>query len=118
MATFASVKTLFGASCGVGQCHNKASGNLDFQGTMDLHGLLTAAIPTGIAHCVGSTLVKPNDEAGSFLVTVVKMGGSCPTGGGTIGKMPEGCGTAGKPACLTTAQIKTITDWIAAGAPS
>lgn len=117
-ATFMAVKTLFGASCGVGQCHNAASMNLDFQGTNDLHGLLTKPIPTGIAHCVGSTLVTAND-ANSFLVTVVKTGGSCPTGGGSaIGKMPDNCGQAGKPACLTAAQVKTITDWIAAGAPN
>jgi hypothetical protein len=38
-------------------------------------------------------------------------------GGNSIGRMPEGCSTTStqKP-CLTTAQIKTITDWIAAGA--
>ncbi|MEP7053328.1 MAG: hypothetical protein ABJB12_23395, partial [Pseudomonadota bacterium] len=117
-ATFMAVKTLFGASCGVGQCHNAASKNLDYQGTHDLHGLLTTPIPSGIDHCVGTTLVKPNDTS-SFLATIVKMGASCPTGGGTaISKMPDNCGQAGKPACLTDTQIKVITDWIAAGAPS
>ncbi|MEP7049319.1 MAG: hypothetical protein ABJB12_03160, partial [Pseudomonadota bacterium] len=67
-ATFMAVKTLFGASCGVGQCHNAASKNLDYQGTHDLHGLLTMPIPSGIDHCVGTNLVKPND-ASNFLVT-------------------------------------------------
>ena len=118
--TFAQIKTLFGTSCGVGKCHNKDSKNLDYQGTTDLHGLLTTAIPAGIAHCVGSIPVKPGDAAGSFLLTALKGAGTaCPTGGGNIGRMPDNCSTAANSTnkCLTDVQIKLISDWIAAGAP-
>ena len=117
--TFAQIKTLFGTSCGVGNCHNKDSKNLDYQGTTDLHGLLTTAIPAGIAHCVGSTPVKAGDTAGSFLLSVVKAGTACPVGGGNIGRMPDKCSTAANSTnkCLTDVQIKLISDWIAAGAP-
>jgi hypothetical protein len=116
--TFAQIKTLFGTSCGVGMCHNKASGNLDYQGTADLHSLLTTAIPQGTAHGVGSTLVVPND-ATSFLISLVKGGTSCPKGGGMIGRMPDSCSTTSTNprACLTADQIKLISDWVAAGAP-
>ncbi|MEO8902574.1 MAG: hypothetical protein ABI488_11300 [Polyangiaceae bacterium] len=121
--TFAQVKTIFSSSCGTGQCHNKASGQLDFQGTTDLHGLLTTAIPgTGVAHCNGTTLVTPNNSAGSFLVTAIKGPGkvTCKKSGADemIGRMPDNCSTSGgMPACLSAAQIKTISDWIDAGAP-
>jgi hypothetical protein len=115
--TFAQIKSLFATSCGVGQCHTKASGNLDYQATTDLHGLLTSPIPQGIAHCVGSTPVKAGD-ANSWLLSVVKMGTACPVGGGNIGRMPDSCKTTGGGTqCLTTAQIKLISDWIAGGAP-
>jgi hypothetical protein len=64
-------------------------------------------------------LVTPND-ANSFLISVVKAGASCPKGGGTIGRMPDNCKTTagGMPQCLTADQIKLISDWVAAGAPS
>jgi hypothetical protein len=119
--TFAEIKTLFGTHCGVGTCHNAASMHLNYQGTADLHALLTSPIPAGNKDCVGTTPVVANDQT-SFLLKVVSPagGGACPKGTGTIGRMPDGCntgGTGGKPMCLTDAQIKTLSDWIAAGAP-
>ena len=123
-ATFAAVKTLFGMSCGVGTCHNAASGHLDYQGTKDLHGLLTTPIAAAIKHCNGTTLVVANNAAGSFLVTAVTGPGmvTCKKNGADemIARMPDTCSTTSTNprACLTTAQIKTITDWIAAGAPN
>ncbi len=123
--TFAAVKTLFSTSCGTGNCHNKNSGQLDYQGTTDLHALLTTPIPaTGSAHCNGTTLAVPNDAASSFLVTVVTGPGqvTCKKNGTNemIGRMPDDCSTTSTNprACFTAAQIKTITDWIAAGAPN
>jgi hypothetical protein len=114
--TFAQVKSLFGTSCGVGNCHNKASGHLDYQGTTDLHGLLTSPIPAGTKDCIGTTPVTAND-ANSFLLKVVMTGGiACPMGTGTIPRMPDGCKATGGTPCLTNAQVKLISDWIAAGA--
>ena len=107
------MKTLFGTSCGTGDCHNKASKQLDYQAG-DLHALLTTPIAAGIAHCVGSTPAVSKD-ANSWLLSVVKMGTACPVGGGNIGKMPDNC-NGNK--CLTDAQIKVISDWIAAGVPN
>jgi hypothetical protein len=66
-------------------------------------------------------LVVPNDAASSFLVKIVQGAASCTKGTGTenIGRMPDNCSTTSTNprACLTAAEIKTITDWIAAGAP-
>jgi hypothetical protein len=117
--TFAQIKTLFGTNCGVGMCHNASSMHLNYQ-TGDLHALLTSPIPAGNKDCVGTTPVMPNDQT-SFLLKVVSPGGggNCPKGTGTIGRMPDGCSTTSTNprACLTAAQIKLISDWIAAGAP-
>jgi hypothetical protein len=44
---------------------------------------------------------------------------ACKAQGGAaemVDKMPRMCGGGGNP-CLTTDQIKTISDWIQAGAP-
>jgi hypothetical protein len=116
--TFAAVKTLFAMSCGTGTCHNKASGQLDFQGTTDLHTMLTTALPDSTAHCKGSILAAPNDAPGSYILTVVKAASACQKGGGNIGRMPDNCKTnGGSPMCLTDPQVKILSDWIAAGAP-
>jgi hypothetical protein len=118
--TFAQIKTLFGSNCGVGMCHNAGSMHLNYQGTADLHALLTSPIPAGNKDCVGTTPVTPNDQT-SFLLKVVNQGGggTCPKGTGSIGRMPDGCSTTSNNprACLTATQIKLISDWIAAGAP-
>ena len=113
--TFAQIKTLVSTSCATGTCHNKASKNLDYQGTTDLHTLLTTVIPAGSPHCAGSTPVKPGEVAGSFLLAALKGGTACPVGGGSIGRMPDLCAKSNS--CLTDAQIKMFSDWIAAGAP-
>jgi len=117
-ATFAAVKTIFSASCGTGQCHNAGSMHTNFQ-TGDLYMTLTNAIPTtGANECNGTTLVTKNDAAGSFLVKVISNAmSSCKDAGADkmIPKMPFMCGT--NPMCLSADKIKTISDWIAAGAP-
>lgn len=120
-ATFAAVKTLIGMKCGTGTCHNKASGHVDFQGTTDLHGLLTTALPSNALHCGGSTLAVAGNAAMSLLVAITSTttnSAKCTTGNGTVDKMPSGCSGTGASACLTADQIKVFSDWIAAGAPA
>lgn len=116
--TFAAVKTLIGMSCGTGQCHDKASKQLDFQGTTDLYSLLTKPIALPIAHCTGSTLAVPND-ANSLLYRVTQPNAMCLENGAmkVIARMPDNCKTTGTPMCLSAAQVKVITDWLSAGAP-
>jgi hypothetical protein len=102
-------------NCGVGQCHNAASKQLDFQGTADLHALLTTPIATTIPHCNGSTLAVAGD-ANSLIVRVTKGATMCSEGGQmkALARMPDNC-NGNK--CFTDAQEKILTDWIAAGAP-
>jgi len=82
----------------------------------DLYSVLTTAIPTSVQHCKGTTMVVPNNAAGSFLVSVVTAKATCKNNGTdeSIARMPDNC--SGN-SCLSAAQIKTITDWINAGAP-
>ena len=116
-ATFAQVTTIINGSCTTGSCHNAQSGQVNFKTpSPDLYTVLTTAIPTSVMHCKGTTMVVPSNAASSFLVTVVSPGmPSCKNGTAneTIGRMPDNCTTA---TCLSAAQIKTITDWINAGA--
>ena len=113
-ATFTSVKAIFGQHCGVGACHSPNGGpHLNYQSDpKGLYAVLTSAIPDTVPYCKGSKVV---DGANSLLPKVVV--GSIKCGNDTVPQMPEGCqpGDAQRP-CLTTAQVKTITDWIAAGA--
>jgi hypothetical protein len=71
--------------------------------------------------CEGTILAPPGNAAGSFLVKLVTgpSQSTCQDAGkdSKVDRMPDKCGTTGAPACLTTAQIKTLTDWIAANAP-
>ncbi len=117
---FAAVKTLMAKSCGVGMCHNKASGELDYQATDGmLYQRMTQPVPAGTKHCVGSTPVVAND-ANSLLLRAIKAKDAvCMKAGGgteTIGMMPDNCTTKGV-ACLTAAEQKVFADWVAAGAP-
>jgi hypothetical protein len=115
-ATFAQVTTIINTSCATGTCHNASSMQVNFKTpSPDLYSVLTTAIPTSVMHCKGTMLVVPSD-ATSFLLAVVKGAAMCKNSGTNenIGRMPESC--TGN-SCLTTAQIKTISDWIAAGAP-
>jgi len=122
-ATFAEVKTIFGSSCSnsTNKCHDAASGHSNFSG--DLYAALTTPLPaTGMYQmCKGTTLVTPSNAADSFLVKLITGPGqsTCKDSGKDtkIDRMPNKCGQASPaPACLTAAQIKTISDWIAAGA--
>ncbi len=117
---FAAVKTLMAKSCGVGKCHNAASGELDFQ-AMDgmLYQRLTQPVPAGSKHCVGSKAIVANDASSLLLQAIKAKGAVCMNGGGTemIGQMPDNCPTKEGIACLTPAEQKIFADWVAAGAP-
>ncbi|MEI9953677.1 MAG: hypothetical protein WDO74_33035 [Pseudomonadota bacterium] len=116
-ATLAQVTTIINTSCATGTCHNAASGQVNFKTpSPDLYTVLTTALPTSVMHCKGTTLVVPSNAAGSFLASVVAAKASCKNNGADemIDRMPDACTTA---SCLTAAQIKTISDWITAGAP-
>jgi len=116
-ATLAQVTTIINGSCATGMCHNSTSGQLNFKTpSPDLYSVLTTAIPTTVGHCKGTTLVVPSNAAGSFLVSVVTAKATCKNNGADemIARMPDNC--SGN-TCLSAAQIKTISDWIAAGAP-
>ena len=115
--SYADVKAIFTASCGT-TCHS-GSPHTNFS-TGDLYTTLSTPIPTTPAGraCKGSTLITANDGPGSLLVKIITGPSmtSCQNAGATqmIGRMPNNC--SGN-ACLTSAQIKTISDWISAGAP-
>jgi hypothetical protein len=120
-ATFAQVTTIINGSCATGMCHNATSKQVNFKTpSPDLYSVLTTALPTAVEHCKGTTLVVPSNTAGSFLLSVVSVTSpakaTCKNNGTDemIAKMPDNCNGN---SCLTTAQIKTISDWIAAGAP-
>ena len=115
--TFAAVSALMGSNCAVSMCHDGSNAHANYK--TNLYTVLTTPLPGTTDRCAGSTLVVPSNTAGSFLITAITKGGTCPKGGNSIGRMPDNCSTtsANPRACLTTAQIKTITDWVAAGAP-
>ena len=64
-----------------------------------------------MAQCTSRKLIVPNDVTNSVIAQVImaKLTGC------TNARMPDECPSMR--ACLTTAQISTITSWITAGAP-
>jgi hypothetical protein len=121
---FGQVSTLLGTKCTGSKCHGTGgmqAGLATAKGSA-LYTLLTTPLPAATPHCVGVTLVTAND-ANSPLLKVVASGGkiSCTMPKTEmIGPMPDKCTTTATTAtgsCLTAAQIKIISDWIAAGAP-
>jgi hypothetical protein len=119
--TFAQVKDLLAMSCKGSKCHDAGNQGkqVDLVTSDGLYTRLTTPLPDTTAHCVGNTPVVANMPTMSLLVQAVTGPGkiSCnKSGGGTemIARMPDDCPTA-RP-CLTDAQIKLISDWVAAGA--
>jgi hypothetical protein len=120
--TFAQVKDLLAMSCKGAKCHDPGNQGkqADWITSDGLYARLTTALPDTTAHCVGNTPIVPGMPAMSLLVQAVTGPGkiSCnKKGGGTemIARMPDDC--PADRACLTDAQIKLISDWVAAGAP-
>lgn len=119
---FTEVAAIINASCKGNGCHTGGEHiNFTTPGANGLYGLLTTNIPSGIEHCVGSKLVDPATPANSFLPKVISANNqTCKNNGAdqTVPRMPHMCSTTGNTPrpCLTAAQIKTITDWVNAGA--
>ena len=93
---------------------------MDWTTSDGLYMRLTTAIPNDIPHCAGDVAVTKNMADQSLLVRVLKGAAMCKKGNGMeqIARMPDHCGEGGNnPPCLTDAQIKVVSDWIAAGAP-
>jgi hypothetical protein len=100
-------------SCGTGTCHN-GQDHTDLRNNTGLYGRIVNGMPTGaraMSACTSRTLIKPSDVAGSVIAQVIMA----PMSGCTNARMPDDCPSMR--ACLTTAQISTITSWIMAGAP-
>jgi hypothetical protein len=117
-ATFAQVKDLLMKTCAGAKCHDAASDQMDWTTSDGLYMRLTTAIPQGTPHCAGKVPVVANMPDQSLLLQAVK--GSMPMcDSKALGRMPDNCSTSSATprACLTDAQIKTISDWISAGAP-
>jgi hypothetical protein len=118
-ATFADVKAIIMQSCKGTDCHNAGSMfHMDWVTESTLYTNLTTPIPNTkpMQHCKGTTVVTPGNAEGSFLIKVLKGKSMCMNGNmmEEIDKMPDECPS--KRECLTEAQIKTISDWINAGA--
>jgi hypothetical protein len=88
-------------------CHNDPSKRLNLQ-YQDLHArLVNAVAEKSPANCPNRILVVPGDPMQSLLYLKV------------AGKMPANCGARmpyNKPA-VTAMELKTVFDWITAGAP-
>jgi hypothetical protein len=111
------VAGVLSTACAGATCHGGTT-QLNLTNMTGLYMRLTTPIAAPTKNCVGTTLVVPNNTAGSFLVQVVSAKSPCMNGGASqmVGPMPEGC-AATPSKCLTAAQIKQISDWVAAGAP-
>jgi hypothetical protein len=115
-ATFSAVATILGTSCGTGQCH-QGGAHVDLRNTAGLHGRIVSQMVAGtmsMMMCRTKSYIVPNDAANSVISQMIK---AAVTGCGA--RMPKDCSTSSTNprACLTAAQIKTIDDWIMAGAP-
>jgi hypothetical protein len=113
VGTFAEVAAILGASCGTGTCHT-GTDHVDLRNTAGLYARIVSASPNAsktMTACTSRILIKPNDVANSVIAQVVMAKVS----GCTNARMPDECPSMR--ACLTVAQIATITSWITAGAP-
>ncbi|RYZ03959.1 MAG: hypothetical protein EOO73_25200 [Myxococcales bacterium] len=115
------MKTILSGSCAGNMCHSEPSTHIDWVTENGLYERLTTAIGNKGVHCKGSIPVIKNMPNDSLLVQILKGGNptACKAEGGgseNVDRMPNNCGN-GPTQCLSDAQIKTISDWIAAGAP-
>jgi hypothetical protein len=122
--SFGQVTSLLDRRCAGSKCHSKGAAQLGFASATGsaLHSMLTTPMPTATPHCAGVTLVAANDT-NSPLLKIVASGGkiACTKPKAeNIGPMPDKCTTTSTSAtgqCLTASEIKTLSDWISAGAP-
>jgi hypothetical protein len=114
---FSAVSAILDKSCATGECHNGSEGeknHMDFTPGAGLHGrLMMMPTMSADADCKSQTIVVPNMPEKSLLYT--KLGTDNAARNGCGERMPFMCG-GGNP-CLSDADIMTIRNWIAAGAP-
>jgi len=124
MTQFGQVTALLGKRCAGSKCHSNGATQLAFANSTGsaLHTVLTTPIASSVPHCVGVTLVTPNNASSPLLQIVASGGKIACTKPKTesIGPMPDKCTTTSTSqtgVCLNATEIKLISDWIAAGAP-
>jgi hypothetical protein len=109
--TFMQVQMLLKSRCATSGCHGTNGGqtHFNFSSEMMLHQRLMMPHAQG-SPCTDMPLITPRDLAQSRLFQKVRMSGTCGP------RMPPDCGMAGKPSCLTSAEITLLQNWINAGA--
>ncbi len=108
-ATFADVTALFAANCVA--CHD-GSAHTDLRSS----GLYARIVnQNATKSCTTQKLIVPNSPSTSLISNKIKGTNL----GGCGARMPYQCSTTSSNprACLTTAQIATVDNWINAGAP-
>ena len=104
-AAFTQVSTVLGKNCGIKGCHGDKQAPLFAPGA-NLYATLTGP-NTVLAACDYTKLVEPGDPSKSALVKL--MNRKC----GSF-TMPPSCNQT---PCISAADLKTLSDWISAGAP-
>jgi hypothetical protein len=104
-AAFVQVSSILGKNCGIKGCHADKQSPHFVPGAM-LYATLTGP-NTVLAECGYTKLVQAGDPANSALVRL--MNRKCDSF-----TMPPSCN---KTTCLAPADLKTLSDWIQAGAP-
>jgi len=101
-SAFSAVSGIVTRMCAASNCHGgRRNPNLSAA------NLYTTLMNTAVRQCGSDRLVTPRDTANSAILELVN--GRC---GNFI--MPDGCDVL---PCLEAADMKTISDWISAGAP-
>jgi hypothetical protein len=112
---------ILASNCSGAMCHSAGTFHMDWATESTLHANLTMPIPDSqMHHCIGNTPVVAGMPEMSLLYKVIQGDTMCNKKGGgmeKLAKMPDHCGSgANTPMCLNADQIKTIGDWITAGA--
>jgi hypothetical protein len=105
--TFSQIRTLIPGTCGGAMCHTARQ-----QPTLaNDANLYSTLLNTAVSECGGARLVVPGNSQGSAILQLVNR--QCSKDGEPF-YMPHDC--TSNP-CLPASQIRTITNWIQAGAP-
>jgi hypothetical protein len=111
------VAKLIGDTCATGTCHD-GTAHVSLKNDTGLYARIVNGSPNGsntMASCKTMKLIVPNSAATSVISMAVKA----KVTGCTNARMPDECSTSSSNprACWTTAQVTTLDNWIAAGAP-
>jgi hypothetical protein len=112
-ATFTQVAAILGNSCGTGQCHD-GTAHVNLHNDSTLYSRIVNVSPNGsmtMTQCKSKKLIVPSDVTNSVIAQAIMA----KVTGCTNARMPDEC--PNMRACLTAAEISTITSWITAGAP-